>query len=174
MDNSDATRFVASFFRGDCVIMFSGYCTECGDEADGRVYPDLNFYCHPCADRYELRNRRCRTIAFVYDMKTGKRLSSGTSILSGGACAERNALWLLDPKYDCVEKRIVVTRYRSDSRFKKTSMGESRPCAQCTLTMAFYNVKRIKYSTKKGYVETDLDALYGTSYQTMHQSILVL
>ena len=154
--------------------MFSGYCAECGTEADGRVYPDFEFYCHTCADRYDLQERRCRTIAYVYDLQTGKRLSSGTSIETGGACAERNALWLLDSKHDKVEKRIVVTRYRSDSRFKKTTMGESRPCAQCTFAMSFYNVKRVKYSTKQGYVETNIDALEGSSYQTKHKSILLM
>lgn len=101
--------------------MIYGYCTECGQAEDDKctLYPDLNFYCNTCCNKYELSNRRCRTMAYVHDLKTGKRLSSGTCIKLGGSCAERNALWMLDSKYDTVEKRVVVSRYRSDSRCKK-------------------------------------------------------
>ena len=123
--------------------MFFGSCLACSSNEFGYVDTNEQFYCNSCWEDHKLFSYRCFSFAAVYDLNTGKRLSTGGSVNS--ACAERQALWKLGVDFH-TPKVIVVSRIRRNRNNKKTNMGGSKPCSQCIISMNMYNVQRVCYS----------------------------
>ncbi len=71
---------------------------------------------------------------------------------------------------DC-SKGIVVGRLRRSRNNKKMTFGDSKACQQCILSMGFYGIRRVCYSSKSldhdlgDFVRCDLEGLCNT-YRT--------
>ena len=150
--------------------MFWGYCAQCGKGDDGQVDTDSQFYCNKCINEWNIQQYRCVSYAAVYSLLTYEMLSTGDSS-NDGCCAERHALWKLNEHFDKIPKLVVVCRL--NRKGNKKYFHNSKPCAQCTCTMAFYNVQRVVYSIKKNkFVHENLRNLQKTTYATKGKRIL--
>ena len=99
-------------------LMSDEACGQCSlaklckrDENDGE------FYCAECTYAYRLSCWRCVSFAAVYDHDTGDLLGVGDSMGRDG-CAERQALWKLDPAHHRTPKTLIVCRMRRNRRLK--------------------------------------------------------
>ena len=147
---------------------FYGVCDTCGHCGEG-VFSRLRFSCVECHEFQLLSQFRCVTVCAVYDETTGCRLTTGASI--GDTCAERNALWKLTGDDMTCPKIVVVCRSREGR--KKRTFNHSKPCQQCIVSMALYNVQRVCYSSRDSFVwETVSDMK--TDYRTLSNVILQL
>jgi cytidine deaminase len=148
-----------------------GKCKSCCQYLPGKEAIDA-FYCSSCWEIYDINQYRCFSFAMVYDMHEGTNLSFGSSIYSEG-CAERSALWKLDPD-DAREKLMIVARIRRNANDRKMSFGNSKPCSQCILAMQMYNVKEVLYShNKQGFVHEQVNGM-NNSYTSKGMTIVRL
>ena len=142
-------------------MSFFGSCAACEKDDEGYVDTDGTFYCDLCWEIYALKSYRCYTFAVVYDAESGQRLSIGSSISNTG-CAERQALWKLHSDNMLCPKVVVVARLRKNRNDTKMSLGDSKPCGFCIMSMTMYNVVRVCYSAKEvkgNFVWTDIENL---------------
>ena len=153
-------------------------CTECHQVKECKRYVgDGELYCFECTRAYRLRCWRCISFSAVYEHDSGRLLGVGDSMGRDG-CAERQALWNLDPAFHDLPKILLVCRSRRNRTLRKASFGNSMPCAHCLHTMAFFNIVRVGYSVSKtefawiDIVPIGSNACDNDAYTTKNKSII--
>ena len=146
-------------------MVFVGDCSSCGSWTEGFVdLYDFNSYCTDC---YRLHYSRVFSIAGVYDAKSGSLIKMGHSWSDAHVCAERQAIWKVcnDDGIDLsTPKTLVVCRVRRSK--KKSSLGMSKPCAQCIVAMGLCNIERVCYSTFSGWKWENASDIRNDEYET--------
>lgn len=125
-----------------------------------------------CKEISLLQFYRCFSFALVLHASTHDILSFGSSL--GKTCAERKALWNLDPSYFALEKYIIVFRVRKCRKNTQLTFGSSKPCAQCIVALNLFGVNKVYYSKVNSGFECENVCTMCNEYNTKSRVIVSL